>query len=174
MASSENNRPDDQLQKKHVPAANITIFPRFFGFSFDAPVFGMEDARMLQPFFHNYKDSEVVRQKFSIAPDGCPAKGAVSGKKADPMGKRFLALEQRMLRDENRPAGDAAPFWRNADPSCFDRLWCPPLPIDFGGPWPVASVKVNESLETYVYEDPGSGGLNPMLSKNDGQFEPRK
>lgn len=174
LSSSKRNTTDEQKRKKRVPAAKITIFPRFFGFSFDAQPFGLDKARLLQPFFHGYKDSEAVRQIFSIAPDGYPARGVVSVESIETLGKRLLAKEQIILRDKMPAAWDSVPQLRKADPSCFDRLWCPPLAVNFSGPWPVGTLKVNGSLETYVYEDPGTDGFNPMLSANDEQFEPRK
>lgn len=157
------------MGRDRVPAAKITIFPRFFGFSLDGAVFGLEDSRLLHPFFHNEKDSIGVRMKYSVGPDGCPG----PGKKRfgeEQFGKKIQMADKLVLNYNGLAAWDIVPRWRYSNESCCSDLWCPPLPAGFEGEWPVGNVKINGSVSNTTYEYPGVDWFNPMVSASDSYF----
>jgi hypothetical protein len=143
--------------EQHV-MANITIFPRFFGFAVDPYTSGLHQARTLHPFHHGVKDAKDLLRLYGPL-------GSVNGTGtcvnfAQALSRSEVASLVKTAENSffSSSSGDSAcvPRWRHLNSSCIDDLWCPPIT------WNASTlaradgaIAVNGTLRTYVYSDPG-------------------
>lgn len=147
-------------------AGKITVFPRFFGFSVDAYVHGLQSRRNLQPFHHGIKKNDwptfYVQNPDKDGFSTCkPFKenGTISDYE---MGKLLQESDYTMI---NFPMKEAAvvPRWKHLDEDCYKRLWCGPLeePITT---WPPGIVSVHGTVQNVTLQPPGEDWYNEFTA----------
>ena len=146
-------------------AGIITIFPRFFGFSIDAEVYGLtKGGRLLHPFHHGVKTNDIVMD--SYAPLG-PIDGsqkcvnwALAYNQKDMA--QILRQSDGVMTGMSAGCCSAVPRWRQTT-DCFANLWCAPEernPSDAGKQRREGVITVNNSVIPYLSSEPGQDWYN--------------
>lgn len=149
------------------PAGTIVIFPRLFGFAVDARVHGYTKLRNLHPLHHGIKSDDWKSEYIDHGDrgsnsTGCrlfTSNGTIS---AENMGQVLEQSDDTMMQSTGEPYS-SVPRWGHTDQTCYDRLWCGPLPSS-ATEWPLGFVSQNGTILSYEYSDPGVDWHNEFVA----------
>lgn len=147
----------ESIDERGGTAGVITIFPRFFGFSIDAAVYGLtKGGRLLQPFHHGVKIKATVQDAYGpLGPeDGSQRCVAWDLAYNQQQVAQILKQSDSHIRNMRSGCPSQVPRWAQPDETCYDKLWCAPE-IRVPGLKRNGILAVNGSLAVFEYEDPG-------------------